>query len=55
MIGAHIRYYERKRTVSVVVFNDSDIRTKEFEGLSPTNDGAVMMSFVANQLVRLTF
>ena len=47
--------YKGKQTVSEVVFENSAIRTNEFEGISPGNDGEVYICFIAEQLAKLTF
>jgi hypothetical protein len=45
--------YKRKAEVSRIVFQNSNIRTREFEGMSPTSDGNIMISFVYNQLAEI--
>lgn len=47
--------YEKKQVVSTIIFEDPQIRTHEFEGMSVNNDGNIVISFVANRLAVLEF
>lgn len=48
--------YEKKQVVSTIIFEDPQIRTHEFEGMSVTNDGNILISFNGyNTLAELAF
>lgn len=47
--------YDAKQIISTIIFENSLIRTNEFEGMSVDSDGNIVISFVANQLAFLGF